>query len=93
MSERIQELSEQAKKSVPQGILTPDKWVVEYNKIFAELLEKDCEAKHFSAGYIAGRSDGIMETVQECIQIARGADGLDATHEAWYLIQQRFGVK
>jgi hypothetical protein len=31
--------------------------------------------------------------VQECITVARGADGLDATHEAWYLIKQHFGVE
>lgn len=30
--------------------------------------------------------------VGECITVARGADGLDATHEAWYLIEQHFGV-
>ena len=31
--------------------------------------------------------------VRECITVARGADGLDATHEAWYLIKQHFGVE
>lgn len=31
--------------------------------------------------------------VEECITVARGADGLDATHEAWYLIKQHFGVE
>lgn len=31
--------------------------------------------------------------VGECIRVARGADGLDATHEAWYLIKQHFGVE
>jgi hypothetical protein len=30
--------------------------------------------------------------VRECIRVARGADGLDATHEAWYLIEQHFGI-
>ena len=30
--------------------------------------------------------------VRECITVARGADGLDATHEAWYLIEQHFGL-
>lgn len=39
---RIQELAEQAKKSVPQGILTPDKWIEEYNRIFAELIISEC---------------------------------------------------
>jgi hypothetical protein len=31
--------------------------------------------------------------VKECMTVARGADGLDATHEAWYLIEEHFGVK
>jgi hypothetical protein len=31
--------------------------------------------------------------VNECITVARGADGLDATHEAWYLIKEHFGVE
>ena len=31
--------------------------------------------------------------VKECITVARRADGLDATHEAWYLIKQHFGVE
>ena len=30
--------------------------------------------------------------VRECAEVARGADGLDATHEAWYLIEQHFGI-
>jgi hypothetical protein len=30
--------------------------------------------------------------VKECMKVARGADGLDATHEAWYLIQEHFGL-
>ena len=30
--------------------------------------------------------------VKECMKVARGADGLDATHEAWYLIKEHFGV-
>ena len=42
MSGKIKAIAEQAKKSVPQGILTPDKWIEEYNKIFAELLIKEC---------------------------------------------------
>ena len=30
--------------------------------------------------------------VRECMKVSRGADGLDATHEAWYLIKEHFGV-
>jgi hypothetical protein len=31
--------------------------------------------------------------VKECMTVARGADGMDATHEAWYLIKEHFGVE
>jgi hypothetical protein len=31
--------------------------------------------------------------VKECMKVSRGADGLDATHEAWYLIKEHFGVE
>ncbi len=30
--------------------------------------------------------------VRECMKVSRSADGLDATHEAWYLIQEHFGL-
>ena len=39
---KIQQLADIAKNSVPKGILTPDKWIEEYNKIFAELIIKEC---------------------------------------------------
>ena len=31
--------------------------------------------------------------VRECMTVARKADGLDAEYEAWYLIEQHFGVE
>ena len=31
--------------------------------------------------------------VRECMAVARKADGLDAEYEAWYLIEQHFGVE
>ena len=31
--------------------------------------------------------------VRECMIVARKADGLDAEHEAWYLIKEHFGVE
>ena len=34
-------------------------------EMLAELLEKE----YFSAGYTAGHSDGIMETVKECARL------------------------
>ena len=38
----IQRLADRAKNAVPKGILTPDKWIEEYNKIFAELIVREC---------------------------------------------------
>ena len=67
MNERIEKLIKQA------GIDLPDS--SEYNghiyrnslERFAQLLERDIEARHFSAGYISGKSDGITETVKQCL--------------------------
>jgi hypothetical protein len=41
MNERIQELAEKAKASVPAGLLV-NEWIDEYNRIFAELIVQDC---------------------------------------------------
>jgi hypothetical protein len=38
---RIQELVNQAKKSVPYG-LGPEKWIEIYNEKFAELIVREC---------------------------------------------------
>lgn len=48
---------------------------------FAELLEKE----FFSAGYIAGKSDGIQETVRECADLVREIDAME--------IRKHFGVE
>jgi hypothetical protein len=42
MNTRIQELAQQAKAAVPQGILDVDKWIETYNELFAELLIREC---------------------------------------------------
>lgn len=42
MNNRIQTLADQAKESVPRGILAPDLWIQEYNRIFAELIIREC---------------------------------------------------
>jgi hypothetical protein len=43
MNERIKQLSDQAKKSVPHG-LGVDKWIEFYNEKFAELIVNECAA-------------------------------------------------
>ena len=42
MNTRIQELADQAKSQVPQGILSPDLWIEQYNQRFAELIVREC---------------------------------------------------
>lgn len=42
MNERIKELANKAKKSVPQNTFTPDKWIEVYNERFAELIISEC---------------------------------------------------
>lgn len=42
MNTRIKELADQAKNQVPKGILAPDLWIQEYNRIFAELIVREC---------------------------------------------------
>ena len=45
-------------------------------------------------GYGKAWEDKFAELiVQECMTVARKADGLDAEYEAWYLIKQHFGVE
>jgi len=65
MNEKLKKLMLEAGYAAPEIASRAQK--------FAELLEKEFEAKHFSAGYIAGRSDGTIETVQECINICNQA--------------------
>jgi hypothetical protein len=42
MNKRIQELAAQAKDSVPKGILDVDAWIEQYNRIYAELILREC---------------------------------------------------
>jgi len=57
MKTRIQELAEQAKSQVPQGILSPELWIEQYNQRFAELIVRECvsisrtSTDGFSAGH------------------------------------------
>jgi hypothetical protein len=41
MNERIRQLAEQAKASVPAGLLV-NEWIERYNEIFAKLIIKEC---------------------------------------------------
>jgi len=41
MNERIQQFAEQAKASVPAGLLVTE-WIERYNEIFAKLIVQEC---------------------------------------------------
>ena len=41
MNHKIKQLAEQAKASVPAGLLV-DEWIAKYNQIFAELIVREC---------------------------------------------------
>ena len=45
MTDRIQELADQAKLSIPAGMYEPDAWIQEYNRRFAESIVTECIAQ------------------------------------------------
>jgi len=86
MNKRIQELAEQAGFDLPEDS--------EYNgHIFKNSIERFAnllEQEFFSAGYIAGKNDGIQETVRDCADFLM--DTLD-DHFAAEQLQEHFGVE
>jgi hypothetical protein len=105
MNERIKQLAEQAiteRLSIDEYIEALKKEpndfygfrVSELQK-FAELIEGEAEKKYFSAGYIAGRSDGIIETVQECAAYVKNSNCFTYASQADLCAErmtQHFGV-
>ena len=86
MNERIRELAEQAGYKPLPGFDFANSLQEVFIKKFAELLEKE----FFSAGYLAGKSDGTMETIRECANFL--ADSLD-DHFASEQLREHFGVE
>ena len=39
---RLLDLANEAKQAVPKGILDVDAWIEQYNKIFGELVVREC---------------------------------------------------
>ena len=73
MNERIRELAEQAKKSVPHG-LGVDKWIEIYNEQFALLIIEECAKLAEYQGYNQAFGLGGLRTklheyfgVEKCI--------------------------
>ena len=100
MNERIRELLKQSTNPPWDGEQGP---MNEFNlERFAELLDKDAEKKYFSAGYIAGQSDGISETVRECAEFiapmgdycgGHGEPSAPSSRECARRLKQHFGVE
>lgn len=42
MNQRLQQLATEAKQAVPKGILDVNSWIEQYNKIFGELVVREC---------------------------------------------------
>lgn len=45
MNQRIQQLAEQARTSIPIGTLGVDQWIQAYNEKLAELIVRECAAE------------------------------------------------
>ena len=61
-----------------------------------EQLKKEAlefEAKYYSAGYIAGRSDGTIETARECARIAAVHSEEGVEFNGGDAIREHFGVE
>ena len=66
MNQRIQQLAEQARASIPAGKLGVEQWIEAYNKKLAELIVLECAAiadqerpSSLGCGYIT-RTKGMM---------------------------------
>jgi hypothetical protein len=82
MNERIRELAEQAKVSVPAGLLV-DEWIAKYNQMFAKLIVQECIS---------------LAKICECIDGSRDVDPYtqgvnDAIHITVQRIEAMFGVE
>jgi hypothetical protein len=86
MNERIRELADKIWAEEYWDNPNTDKLLPAQLNKFAELLEKE----FFSQGYIAGKSDGTIETVRECADFL--ADTLD-DHFASEQLREQFGVE
>lgn len=59
----IDRLAEQAKNSVPRGILAPDQWIQSYNQIYAKLIIEECISA--CATDRLGRTVGAEELIKQ----------------------------
>ena len=74
MNAKIKLLAEQAKASVPAGLLV-NEWIDEYNRIFAELIVQECA---LVANEIVEEYEGVNYGVGRILKNHFGIDDVDA---------------
>ena len=63
MNERIRQLAEQAKASVPAGLVV-EEWIQVYNKNFAELIVRECMEWCDAHATINGSAQQIRNSIK-----------------------------
>jgi hypothetical protein len=85
MNERIRLLAEQAKASVPAGLLV-NEWIAKYNQIFAELIVSECAELY--------NHDDVMAPVGQSAYGEAYQDGwINGTKAYRETMLEHFGVK
>ena len=64
MNEQIRQLAEQAKASVPAGLVV-EEWIQVYNKNFAELIVKECMEWCDAHATINGTAQQIRDSIKK----------------------------
>ena len=89
MNERIKELAEQAEKYADANFKGEHFWTQAYESKFAELIVRECEAKHFSEGYLCGKRDGRILAIHECSEYLRERGDISRSMD----LKEHFGVE
>ena len=86
MNNKIQELAEQAKISVPAG-LDVNEWILVYNQKFAELIVRECiQASEAHAKDLESQpTDPLLEAYEDGV--------VNGIYEATAAIKKHFGVE
>ena len=94
MNERIKELAQQAMTATTSKFSADREWSADewrdfYDAKFAELIVKECEAKHFSEGYLCGKRDGRILAIHECSEYLRERGDISRSMD----LEEHFGVE
>ena len=88
MNERIKELLTQAGFSFDENGELNTLAAKRVEK-FAELIVRECEAKHFSEGYLCGKRDGRILAIHECSEYLRERGDISRSMD----LEEHFGVE